>query len=302
MKNFPKKIFTFSFIISLLVTLSSNFIAYSKVPSTSEQSIYDFNKNFIEDICNGDEGFVPNKEKRWQSGGFNHTHQFITSYSIYMLVKDRGEFYGHMIYPYAHYLLIGSDLPDIDEKNKLYAYHFYNPLINKNYLLSHPTGRDMFIYHMAQARYFYNIDKNKSFEHLGRAMHFLQDINNPHHSTNSTAFESNHSVFEDWVDKRRLDYKLPNGSLYFKYKSLSFDKFLLTLFDDSAFHSYVRIDDAESKTLTPWGVYPLLINDYSKWNECAKQCIYFSENVCSALLYRFINEVEQPTGLKSAMN
>ena len=73
-------------------------------------------------------------------------------------------------------ILKGVVLPDKDENQNGYAYHFYNPLTNANYLGNELDARSKCIYHYAQYR------ENDDFIELGRAIHFLEDICTPVHT------------------------------------------------------------------------------------------------------------------------
>lgn len=42
----------------------------------------------------------------------------------------------------------------------------------------------------------------KVIEEIGRALHYLQDVSCPHHSSNKTAATSNHALFEKYVDEQ----------------------------------------------------------------------------------------------------
>ena len=41
----------------------------------------------------------------------------------------------------------------------------------------------------------------------------MADLNEPHHASNLTAINSNHSEFEKYVDEHRNEYKIKGNSL-----------------------------------------------------------------------------------------
>ena len=49
-----------------------------------------------------------------------------------------------------------------------------------------------------------------SYTHLDvykrQGTHYVSDLNEPHHASNLTAVNSNHSAFEKYVDKNRKSY------------------------------------------------------------------------------------------------
>ena len=51
-------------------------------------------------------------------------------------------------------------------------------------------------------------------QELGRALHYLADINTPHHAALLTTLNSNHAAFERFVDSTRLDYCVDTTDKY----------------------------------------------------------------------------------------
>lgn len=49
-------------------------------------------------------------------------------------------------------------------------------------------------------------------EYLGKGTHYVSDLNEPHHASNLTAVNSNHSDFEKYVDKHRTEYTIAGNS------------------------------------------------------------------------------------------
>ena len=47
---------------------------------------------------------------------------------------------------------------------------------------------------------------------LGKGTHYVSDLNEPHHASNLTAVNSNHSAFEKYVDKNRKSYTIAGNS------------------------------------------------------------------------------------------
>lgn len=53
---------------------------------------------------------------------------------------------------------------------------------------------------------------NQAVELLGKGTHYVSDLNEPHHASNLTAVNSNHSDFEKYVDKHRTEYTIAGNS------------------------------------------------------------------------------------------
>lgn len=49
-------------------------------------------------------------------------------------------------------------------------------------------------------------------EYIGKGTHYVSDLNEPHHASNLTAVNSNHSDFEKYVDKHRTEYTIAGNS------------------------------------------------------------------------------------------
>ncbi|WP_051623614.1 hypothetical protein [Clostridium hydrogeniformans] len=265
---------------------------------------YDFNKSSIEDLSNGSDdilgkgnslGFtlkLKDEDSRWQSGGIDHTHQFLTSKAIKILINDKGQKYEKLIYPYAHKLLIGSDLPDTDERFPLYAHHFYNPYIKKNYLLYKDTAKSRFVHHSLRAKELYSTDKELAFEELGRAFHYLADLNEPHHASNAPAIITNHSLYEKWVDDHRKNYGINSASSYDLCYSESYESFLNTVAEKSAYNAYSYMKLSDKKYIEPYGIYPLILNDTKSFDKSAKATLSYCQDLMASCLFRFFEETK----------
>lgn len=51
-----------------------------------------------------------------------------------------------------------------------------------------------------------------AISNLGKGTHYVSDLNEPHHASNITALNSNHSAFEKYVDKNRKTYTIEENS------------------------------------------------------------------------------------------
>lgn len=120
------------------------------------------------------------------------THQYTTlrglnildevqggNYSKFYTQKDRDQ-----IFTYC-------TKPDEDEIEGAYKYHFYNPGTEKNFRGEDDSALTRFIGHYFKAVYYYKAgNREAAFEELGRALHFLEDLNTPVHTNNQDLFDT----------------------------------------------------------------------------------------------------------------
>ena len=120
------------------------------------------------------------------------THQYTTEYGI-RLVKDTfgKEFINFYSKDVEGRLQIFCIKPDEDEIEGAYKLHFYNPATNKNFRGENKSALKMFIDHYNRAINNYKCGKiEKAYEELGRAIHFLEDLNTPVHTNNQCLMDS----------------------------------------------------------------------------------------------------------------
>lgn len=158
---------------------------------------------------------------RWTSGNSYSleeagTHELLTLEAIEILV-DAGWFIttdATEALIITLLLAVASALPDreLDGIGLIYAGHFYDPSTGKNcFGSSTNTARTNFVDNFEEAiEYFSSVngvdlnseDYLEALNYVGRAIHFLQDAGEPHHSNNETAglFKTPHSEFEKYVE------------------------------------------------------------------------------------------------------
>ena len=135
----------------------------------------------------------------WASGGIESTHQFLTNRLLAILANDKPNA-AAILSPYSGILLAYSDWPDTFENDGgLYTSHFYNPYTGKTFLGS-TTALNRFTTHANNAKKYYAKNRTLAMQELGKALHFLSDINEPHHAALLIAGLTNHSTYEAWVD------------------------------------------------------------------------------------------------------
>ena len=154
----------------------------------------------VQDIANGSDELygegVPiehgtNPDERFSSGGVDHTHQYIVANALKILSNDKGNsaFNGELN---SSILMEATDWPDKlgnETDAGTFAGHFYDP---DN---AYRAG-----------------DVQLAMSNLGKGTHYVSDLNEPHHASNLTAVNSNHSAFEKYVDKNRKSYTIAGNS------------------------------------------------------------------------------------------
>ena len=156
-------------------------------------------------------------DARFVSGGIDHTHQYIVANALLVLGNDIG--LGMFTNTdYVDTLMISADWPDRlgnETDAGTFAGHFYDPDTEKNWLgQTNPTAKTRALSYLDKAIKAYNDGMEESAAvYLGRGLHYVADINEPHHASNLTAINSNHSEFEKYVDEHRNEYKIKGNSL-----------------------------------------------------------------------------------------
>ena len=221
-----------------------------------------------------------NQKTRFKSGGIDHTHQYIIAQALVILNNDCGaSIYNDDIY--AEILMFNADWPDVlgnETDYGTFAGHFYDPDTGKNWLgQSSPTARSRAESYYTQALHDYKLgDYESAMAYLGRGSHYVADLNEPHHASNLTALNSNHTEFEKYVDKNRKSYLISGNTL-------SEDNY------DSALNSSVG-DLMYSAAKSAKSIVGKAQNE-SQYDEAASECVKGAIKSVVQYYYKFGNEV-----------
>lgn len=207
----------------------------------------------------------------WTSGGVNHTHQYLVSRGIAILKSDKNV--TNFTDSIASIIMEYADKPDDDDMGLAFASHFWNPETDKNYLGSKSgTAKTRFFDNYDLAVQYYNTNRSLSYQYLGRAMHYLCDIGEPHHSSNQIAVLSNHSKFEKYADTNRASYKATTSSKYTTCTSNTLTTVLKQL-------------GTYSKS------YSESVKTEANWNSVASATMKMTQQYVAGVLYRFLKDV-----------
>lgn len=220
---------------------------------------------------------------QFSSDGPNDSHEKFANQGLKILANDKGNEAIEIFNKHKNVLLEYCDKPDSDEKQYLFAYHFYDPYTGKNFLpgflnASHITGLTKFQEHMTNAVSSFNNNEDYSIKELGRAIHFLEDINVPHHSANLIAVFSTHSMYEKHISENNEKFFISKGTMYEYCSQLDFNSFCTEIFNYCAKNSYSYKDIANTL-------------DSKNWDIAAYGTVPKAQEAIAALLYRFAQEV-----------
>lgn len=247
--------------------------AYTKLP----QNILDI-ANGSDDILG--EGVSLSHEEsngaRFKSGGINHTHQYVVASALVILDNDK-ESSLLVADEYSKNLLINTDWPDVlgnETDYGTFAGHFYDPDTKDNWLgQTSPTAKARSIYYFNSAVSAYESGNlNQAIILLGRGTHYITDVNEPHHASNYTALNSNHTEFEKFVDDNRINYKIENNSLSENYYIEAANTELGILIDKMAH---------ESKAIYPKAMNP------NTYDVAASECVTNAIKRVTQYIYKF---------------
>lgn len=215
------------------------------------------------------------KDDEWIEEG---CHEYITSVSCVILANDKG-FFSNNDWDKLYIVLsisVASLLPDRDEVGTpVFVGHFYDPDTGKNYANSTSNTAKT----NAQAQYNMAVaaanrgDMNAAYEHIGRCLHYVQDVNVPHHSANIVA--PSHKLFEKYAFNNQESYLS-------EYESIS----------NGNYTNAVNMNVGEITHLAASNSKPMSsqvnnILNQSMWNHVAGACMRNSARYSAMVLYRF---------------
>ena len=164
-----------------------------------------------------------------------------------------------------------SAMPDKDETDGAFKYHFYNPATNRNFRGEHITALTKLEEH-----YVYAAEKN-DYQQLGRALHFLVDLNTPVHTFYEDLFDGvfrlkQHTNFESLCDSLM-------------------DSFLPIPIDDLSYYSLNDIHTiGKGSALTASALFAEYDNNPKRKNYVARMAISNAIMNTCGVLYHFLNE------------
>lgn len=218
---------------------------------------------------------------QWTSGDMDTanpgTHGYITQVAFNLLRSDNSSAYSFYNGQRTN-LIRGAVLPDKDETSLgTYAWHFYG---SNGYSWNGSTNTAYVkcIEHYNNAIDLYNSgDKASAMETLGRALHYLQDVNVPQHAMNMTVLNvsAKHSQFESEAENNMESYAVTRLT---NYEYTDADSSLGTIIDSYAETARSWYDKASSDTA-------------SERAQAAGSCVRNAQRATATVLYKFMIEV-----------
>lgn len=237
----------------VILALGGNTITVSAKENTIPDKVIEISEGSDDIYGNG----VPldhteNPNARFKSGGIDHTHQYIVSNSVRILQNDKGDEIFSDVQRLEN-LLYFTDWPD-EYGNETdfgtFAGHFYNPKTGKNWMgQASPTAKGRAVSYFNEAVSAYNNGKiDLAIKYIGIGSHYVADLSEPHHTSDLTALNSNHTEFEKYVDDNRASYKINNYTINDSYYKYATDKNLEEMLESVAVYSSSLAEEAQDKS------------------------------------------------------
>lgn len=225
---------------------------------------------------------------QWKSGEITNgeytesrTHEYITAIACTVLNNDKGFFANNATANIVISLLISvsSLLPDTEDKS-LFVGHFYDPDTQKNYVGSTTnTARTNAEKHFKAALLSAsNGAMDEAYEHLGRCLHYVQDVNVPHHAANVTAVNLSHGAFEE--------YAFENQEAYLE----NFETIPASNYRNAYSWNIGTITHKAAAEAKPMISHVNNILDKSEWSEYARITMQNATRYSAMAIYRFAME------------
>ncbi len=215
-----------------------------------------------------------------QAFAFNSdTHRFVTetSFNLASELNDKKIFSDSEFTKYRDIICEYSLKPDEDEIEGAYKYHFYNPATESNFMGEKTSALTKCVTHYDSAvDYYKKGNKVMAFQELGRASHFLEDLNTPVHTgydlpTDAVIRFPLHVRFEKVCDKiiGKCQISVPKEGLRY--------------FEDNSVESIAK----SSSVLSGGNYYYLTELKDTKEESIAKNAVHNAQNKVTGLIYKF---------------
>lgn len=251
--------------------------------------------------------YEPINAVKYDSSKERNTHQFITIQAVNILSEDISKLTSdnkiidnfNIIKENIEDLKKGCIAPDygvvgVDRDYALYQDHFFDPDTEKNFtsLKTYPLPEIKDTAESQARNYFsraiatwFDGDTKKSIYYLGKALHYFEDANEPHHCLNWTGGEGTaHTRFEYYAEEVKSKYAINNIDMNL-YKQFENDKFIN--FISKMVFKHARM----AKALEP---YVSLKNTWADWDHAIKVAIGHAQEGASIVMYRFLQEISNP--------
>lgn len=215
---------------------------------------------------------------QWTSSTVNGTkisvHRELTNQGFYILFQDKSSSISNLTGKFSqtarNQIYAGSVAPDSDETSNKSAGHYCSPSLKNKYGSTSSTAYTNFNNHYYNAKLYYSWEEYlTAYNKLGRAIHYLEDINSPPHAALITG--DNHSNYEVWVrDSINSSYYVTTApSDTYSYMTTSTFKNISISF--ATYSNSVANDCVYNRNI-------------AKTKECLKRC----QRAVAGLAYRYL--------------
>ena len=278
-------------LLSLLLTFGMICSLSSPAFASEQSSSYSLDNNPRADIYRSVvEDFSSMPQLYWTSGDSENnygSHGLITLMGISVASVRNNAIDDYFTPTRSQWLIEYSVMPDIDERgtlNALFDCHFYGPN-EKNYWGGTDTAYTRFKNHYNTAVIQYRSGNYLvATQELGRAIHFISDINNPHHANNADAVRyPSHTQFEDYVEEARENNIVNPANIPLSYLSAFSSKSLKTIANESGAFARQYFSYANSMNG--------LVLDRSRAVLAINPTYCNAQKVTAGVIYKFCDEV-----------
>lgn len=179
---------------------------------------------------------------QFKSGGSTHTHQYIVTKALAVLYKDKGYSVLNNA-TYANELKTYTDWPDKignESDSATFSGHFYNPYTGKSWTGSKTKNA------LTRAIGYFNDalaavqegDMSDAIVKIGKGTHYVSDLNEPHHASNLTALNSNHTEFEKYIDEHLSDFYIEGNTISSYLYAETQTRTMTDILKDGAYYAY----------------------------------------------------------------
>lgn len=226
---------------------------------------------------------------QWTSGSVSEDgewtevgcHEYITSVACLILKNDKGFFADQAASAVIITLLISlaSLLPDKDENSGIFAGHFYNPDTGKSFNGSTTnTAKNNAVSHYNSAVTAANEgEMDQAYEQLGRCLHYVQDVNVPHHAANVISMGplSSHAQFEKFAFENAESCLDSYSTISDSFYNMANNSTVETLIHNAAVFSKARIENVNN------------VSDKTQWYTIAEVSLEAAARYSALVMYKF---------------
>lgn len=253
---------------------------------------------------------APRSSKAWDSredGNTIDTHKTISLQSLELIKNDMnptGKLKENLnlLENNIDQFRKGTVAPDFghvgtDRDYYLYQDHFYDPDSGKNFTAnsSYPfyqvsdTAESQLRNYFGQAvANWKDGDYSKATYLLGKAMHYFEDINQPHHALNWTGGPGTaHTNFETYIESKKNDFKI---------STMGNDKSEYDVFANKPINDFLTLQtDKYARKAKSYAPLVSMKNSYDDWYKAGKECLESAQKGAASIIYRFLKETTKKT-------